>query len=147
MITLSSDSSCLIHSSFGQLENMNFSNNPNEMFHLQSSTKDESSWDHQHNYCNLPEDLYGEFEYLTIDGDQVIFRDSVSFKIYTMKCLELYKDIKYHGGQKHDNNTKILTLSRTQCGKSFVYIQVCIIIWKPYRLHVERTKINFEIKL
>lgn len=123
-ITLSSDSSCSIGANFGQLENMNASDNHNEMFHLQLSK--ELPWDHQHNYCNLPKELHGEFECLTIDGDQVIFRDSVSFKTYTMKCLELYKDIKYPGGQKDDTNTKVLTLSRTQCGK-FV---ACIILYK-----------------
>lgn len=111
-IALSSDSSCLVDSSFGQLESMNASNNHNEMFHLDPS---QSPWNHQHNYCNLPEELHGEFEYLTIDGDQMVFRDSVSFKTYKMKCLQLYKD-KYPGGQKDDMNSKVLTLSQTQCG-------------------------------
>lgn len=122
-ITLSSDSSCLIESNVGQLESMNASSDHNEMFHLQHPI--ESPWDHQHNYCILPEALHGEFEYLTINGDQVIFRDSVSFKTYKMKCLELYKDIKYPGGQKDDTNTKVLTLSRTQCG-TFI---VCILLY------------------
>lgn len=106
---------------------MNASIKQNEQFILYSN--DDLTWNHQHEYCNLPEWMHGEFEYLSITHEQLIFRDPVSFKTYTMKCLELFKDTK-NRDQHEETTARVLTLSRTQCGKYWAFsVHMCVYFW------------------
>ncbi|XP_055383894.1 putative uncharacterized protein DDB_G0282133 [Condylostylus longicornis] len=55
------------------------------------------------NSCKFPKLLHGNWEHINIMNDSLIYRDQISYKSYTMKCVE--KSI--------DNS--FLVYSRTQC--------------------------------
>lgn len=72
------------------------------------------SFDHQHHqYQRLPLWMQGDFEFLTIDDKQIVYRDQSSFKTYTMKCIAYYNT----AGNDDSRSVRFLTFSQTQCGK------------------------------
>lgn len=73
------------------------------------------SFEHQHHqYQHLPLWMHGDFEFLTIDDKQIIYRDQSSFKTYTMNCIAYYNNTSAIDDMK---SVRLLTFSQTQCGK------------------------------
>lgn len=66
-----------------------------------------------HQYQRLPAWMQGEFEFLTIDDEQIVYRDQSSFKTYTMKCIAYYNTAAID----ESTTARLLTFSRTQCGE------------------------------
>lgn len=98
-----------------------------------------------HQYQRLPTWMHGEFEFLSVDDHQIVYRDQSSFKTYTMKCMAYYNtdsidDLK---------SVRLLTYSQTQCGKypnpiyscfvlsyqqtSKIYLNIIILFWNGKR--------------
>lgn len=75
---------------------------------------DHSLWSKVNQYCTIPDWMHGEYEHLSINGKQIVYRDQASFKTYTMECVHLRDDASANANQQ---NGKMLTYSRTQCGK------------------------------
>lgn len=72
------------------------------------------SFEHQmHQYQRLPTWMHGEFEFLTVDDRQIVYRDQSSFKTYTMKCMAYYNTDSIEDSK----SVRLLTYSQTQCGK------------------------------
>lgn len=72
------------------------------------------SFDHQtHQYKRLPIWMNGEYEFLTIDDRQIVYRDQSSFKTYTMKCIAYYNTASIDDLK----SVRLLTFSQTQCGE------------------------------
>lgn len=67
-----------------------------------------------HQYQRLPVWMHGEFEFLTIDDRQIVYRDQLSFKTYTMRGIAFYNTA---GSVEDSKNVRLLTFSQTQCGK------------------------------
>lgn len=78
------------------------------------------SFDHQmHQYQRLPVWMHGEYEFLTIDDHQIVYRDQSSFKTYTMKAIAYYNTASSIVDKK---SVRLLTFSQTQCGKCVKHI-------------------------
>lgn len=69
-----------------------------------------------HQYQRLPVWMHGEFDDLTIDDREIVYRDHSSFKTYTMKCIAYYNTASIEDSK----TVRLLTFSQTQCGQ---YIQ------------------------
>lgn len=75
--------------------------------------KNQSADGQFHQYQRLPSWMYGEFEFLTIDDKQIVYRDQSSFKTYTMKVVTYHNAASVEDAQ----SVRLLTYSQTQCGK------------------------------
>lgn len=64
-------------------------------------------------YQRLPVWMHGEFEFLTIDDRQIVYRDQSSFKTYTMECIAYYNTASIEDSK----TVRLLTFSQTQCGE------------------------------
>lgn len=74
--------------------------------------KNHSTDSHMYQYQRLPTWMHGEFEFLTIDENQIVYRDQTSFKTYTMKCMNYYNT----NSADNSNSVRLLAHSLTQCG-------------------------------
>lgn len=69
-----------------------------------------------HLTAQFPHWMMGNWEYLAITNNTIVYNDQSSFKTYTMKCVQNMKDMETD--QEAEN--KFMVYSRTQCGeKSF----------------------------
>lgn len=75
--------------------------------------KNQSADGQFHQYQRLPSWMYGEFEFLTIDDKQIVYRDQSSFKTYTMQVVTYHNAASVEDAQ----SVRLLTYSQTQCGK------------------------------
>lgn len=76
--------------------------------------KNFSSFGHQmHQYQRLPVWMHGEFDDLTIDDREIVYRDQSSFKTYTMKCIAYYNTASVEDSK----TVRLLTFGQTQCGQ------------------------------
>ncbi|XP_076262608.1 uncharacterized protein LOC143197765 isoform X2 [Rhynchophorus ferrugineus] len=69
------------------------------------SPKSESPWPPEIRFgiCSFPKWMFGNWEYVRVQEDTIVYKDHSSFKTYTIKCA----------GEQEDN--KYLIFSRTQC--------------------------------
>lgn len=69
-----------------------------------------------HQYQRLPVWMHGEFEFLTIDDRQIVYRDQSSFKSYTMNVIAYYNTASIEDSK----TVRLLTFSQTQCGECLI---------------------------
>lgn len=111
-LSFSADSMCSFESIYGQQDQPIHLKDRSEKIKLYPGD-DHTIWNQNNQYCRIPDWMYGEFEYLTINEKHIIYRDHSSFKTYTMECVHLRDDLMTSDNQQ---SSKILTFSRTQCG-------------------------------
>ncbi|XP_060516050.1 uncharacterized protein LOC132695666 isoform X2 [Cylas formicarius] len=95
-MALSSDSTCIT--------NLHNATNGYETFVL--APKTENRWPPEVSFgiCSFPKWMYGNWEYVRVEGDTMVYKDHTSFKTYTIKCAGIQED-----------SDKYLVFSRTQC--------------------------------
>lgn len=74
-------------------------------------------WSNANQYCNIPKWMHGEYEHLSINAKQIVYRDRASFKTYTMECVHLRDNVAVNANQR---TARMLTFSRTQCGMYYL---------------------------
>lgn len=82
-----------------------------------------------HQYQRLPVWMHGEFDDLTINDREIVYRDQSSFKTYTMKCIAYYNTASIEDSK----TVRLLTFSQTQCGqykKKRMYLYMNTYIFK-----------------
>lgn len=86
-------------------------------------------WNKANQYCTIPEWMHGEYQHLSINDKQIVYRDHASFKTYTMECVHLRDDSAANATQQ---SGKMLAFSRTQCGMCGFcgYVCVCVNLQK-----------------
>lgn len=116
-ISFSSDSTCSSIAAYSQTNRAETLPERNEVMHLHR--KEISLWHNQNDYCQIPDWMHGNWEYVTINDDEIIYRDHSSFKTYTMKCIQNHlPSIDYtNENRTHLNETRFIAFSRTQCGE------------------------------
>lgn len=82
--------------------------------------KNQSAESQFHQYQRLPSWMFGDFEFLTIDDKQIMYRDQSSFKTYTMKAIAYHNAASVEDAQ----SVRMLTFSQTQCGECFFFVCV-----------------------
>lgn len=118
-VTFSSDSTCSSIATYSHTNHAGTFQEHNEILTLYPS--EERVWYHQQNqYCHLPDWMHGHWEYVTINENEIIYKDHSSFKTYTMKCIksEIHKiNENPLNSLEHLHESKFLAFSRTQCGE------------------------------
>lgn len=118
-ISLSSDSTCSSIATYSHTNQANLSNQKrNEIFHLYPS--EPHSWQMQEDFCQFPVWMHGRWEYVSINSEELMYRDHSSFKTYRMKCLKqepMVAAAASASSNKNASESKFLVFSRTQCGE------------------------------
>lgn len=84
------------------------------MLHLYPSER--NSWRAQQDYCEFPGWMHGQWEFVGISKDELLYKDHSSFKTYRMKCLK-HETASAPSNSQNSSESKILVFSRTQCGE------------------------------
>lgn len=113
-ISLSSDSTCSSITTYSHTNQANLSNQKrNEILHLYPSER--NTWQMQQDFCEFPDWMHDEWEYIRINKEELLYKDHSSFKTYRMKCLK--HEMMTSSNSKNSSDSKFLVFSRTQCGE------------------------------